>query len=336
MLMVIFGAGASHDSWSSARPNESPLDQHALRPPLAKQLFLSIPNFRDLSQRYPPCQVLLPYLESTENIEEVLERLREESESEPVRQRQLLAVQYYIRDVIRRCEGAWNGRTHGVSNYRTLLDQVRKHSEVCFVTFNYDTLMETALEGIGIKIPDIATYVSMPKYKLFKLHGSTDWERWVPAWKTTLNVNDPRPKEQDLLYSSPIFDDSSFVSKIGEPESNVLKTTRYYPFPALAIPTTSKTSFVCPNEHVQVLKEYLPRVTRIMIVGWRATEQNFLELLTASLPNPVRVMACCGDPKWSTETLDRLRVAGVEGTFLAALGGFTGFVRNHEAEWLLS
>jgi SIR2-like domain len=336
MLMVIFGAGASYDSWSSYPPNVSPLDDGNLRLPLANQLFLSIPSFRVISQKYPPCQPLLPYLESHSNIEQELEKFREQSGSDPVCARQLLALQYYIRDVIRECESRWSARTHGVSNYKTLLDQIRKHPDLCFVTFNYDTLLETALAGLGVQIPNIAGYVSEPKCALFKLHGSTNWERRVPANKTTLYAASSEPQEKDLLDSSPVFDDSSFVRKIGDPHSGESMTQRYYSYPALAIPTAAKSTFVCPPEHVRVLTECIPKVTRILIVGWRAAEQHFLQMLATGLSKPVRVMAVCEKPDASTETLDRLKpIAPPGSTLLAARGGFTDFVKERESEWLL-
>ena len=335
MLMVIFGAGASYDSWSSYPPDTSPLGEGALRLPLANQLFLAIPSFRVISRNYSPCQPLLPYLESRENIEEVLEKFREQSENDPECRQQLLALQYYIRDVIRTCESHWGTRTHGVSNYRTLLDQIRKYPQVCFVTFNYDTLLESALGESGVQIPNLAAYVSIPTFKLFKLHGSTNWERLVLASKTTLG-GVAEPTGRDLLYSSPVIDGTSFVRKIGDPEPEALSMRRYYPYPALAIPTTSKSTFVCPPEHVRILAECIPKVTRILIVGWRAAEQHFLEMLAAGLTKPVRVMAACEKLDASAETLDRLKPTAPTGsTFLAARGGFTDFVKDRESEWLL-
>lgn len=63
MLMVIFGAGASYDSWFAFPPQARPLSASALRPPLANQLFLAIPLFLKLSKRYSQCQPLLPYFD---------------------------------------------------------------------------------------------------------------------------------------------------------------------------------------------------------------------------------------------------------------------------------
>ena len=76
MLMVIFGAGASYDSCSSFPPDQYPRSSLDFRPPLAKELFLPLRDFRGLSAVHDRFQPLLPYLEAQENIEEILEGFR--------------------------------------------------------------------------------------------------------------------------------------------------------------------------------------------------------------------------------------------------------------------
>src|SRR5260370_28389607 len=100
MLLVIFGAGASYDSWSSFPPDRMPRASEILRPPLAKELFLPFEPFRKTSRAYARCQPLIPYLESRDNVEEILEQFRIEAEHDVERQRQLLALQFYIRGII--------------------------------------------------------------------------------------------------------------------------------------------------------------------------------------------------------------------------------------------
>lgn len=163
MLMVVFGAGASYDSWPSGTPDKLPRDKQVYRPPLAKELFLPYPEFRKISAKYPLCQTIIPYLESQENIEAILERFRDEAGHDDQRRHQLVATQFYIRDLIAACQGNWHQTTLGVTNYRTLVDQSRAFLHVCFVTFNYDTLLEDALSGIGYSSPpSIRTYQRLP------------------------------------------------------------------------------------------------------------------------------------------------------------------------------
>jgi hypothetical protein len=84
-----------------------------------------------------------------------------------------MAVRYYFRDLIRESENGWRGQSFGVSNYTTLLDDIRLHTECCLVTFNYDTMVERALEDLGVLPGSMESYVDST-FPLIKLHGSTN------------------------------------------------------------------------------------------------------------------------------------------------------------------
>lgn len=121
MLMVIFGAGASYDSYSSIPPPpEVPLESPLHRLPLAKQLFLR--DFQAHLDQYPQAKDLVTYLEPHGQpnvaVEEILERLKLEAEHDHVRASQILAVRYYLRRLIQDSQLEWTRQvTHGVTNY---------------------------------------------------------------------------------------------------------------------------------------------------------------------------------------------------------------------------
>lgn len=190
MLMVIFGAGASFDSVPSNPPKEdslrSPsvwtLNKHSNRPPLANQLFEERSMFAETLERYPSCLAIVPHLRHLGDrlLEEVLEQFQMEAVSYAPGHQQLAAVRYYLHEMLWACGEAWLREAHGVTNYRTLLDEInrfRKPDEiVSLVTFNYDTLLEPRLEDLGFKMNQISDYIDQhPHYKLFKLHGSVNW-----------------------------------------------------------------------------------------------------------------------------------------------------------------
>lgn len=54
-------------------------------------------------------------------------------------------------------------------------------------------------------------------------------------------------------------------------------------FPAIAIPVEHKNQFACPQSLVEQLVKALPNVSKVLIIGWRATEQHFLNLLANRL-----------------------------------------------------
>jgi hypothetical protein len=106
--------------------------------------------------------------------------------------------------------------------------------------------------------------------------------------------------------------------------------------PELAIPTVSKQKFVCPKDHIRALREFIPQVTKIVIVGWRAAEQNFLEMLAAGLQDDVSVLAACGNADAAEETLGRVSAARIKGEFKPAPGGFSEFVMKRRIEPFLA
>src|SRR5207244_6413216 len=60
-------------------------------------------------------------------------------------------------------------------------------------------------------------------------------------------------------------------------------------FPAIAIPVETKRSFECPAEMLEGLVELLPFVSKLLIIGWRATEAHFLSLLKTNLRRGVQL-----------------------------------------------
>ena len=106
-------------------------------------------------------------------------------------------------------------------------------------------------------------------------------------------------------------------------------------FPAIAIPLETKRSFECPEGHLQVLSGLIPRVTKLLTVGWRAREAHFLELLAEKLEGHVRVLAVAGGKEGADEAIENLGRAGIKGEFTPADGGFSEFVVNRAADEFL-
>ncbi len=105
---------------------------------------------------------------------------------------------------------------------------------------------------------------------------------------------------------------------------------RLYETPALALPVVSKSEFVCPQPHLERLKQMIPNVERILVIGWRGAEKHFLSLLKDGLTKPVRILSVCGNSNDAADTNRRIREAGIQGTFFEATGGFSDLVANDE------
>jgi hypothetical protein len=82
-------------------------------------------------------------------------------------------------------------------------------------------------------------------------------------------------------------------------------------FPAIAIPVETKKAFECPQEHLDELYKCLGRVTRIVTIGWRATEPHFLSCLDTHLQSNVRdLMIVSGSQEYAEATKTQI-IAGV-------------------------
>ena len=338
--MVIFGAGASYDSVPSRRPSRYIRGNLISRPPLATELFLADDFFAESLRRFPQCKPIVPYLQCLpggETIEHTLEVLQAEGETDPERKRQIAAIRFYLHFVIWECERRWSDVAHGTTNYATLLDQLRRHrpptEPVLLVTFNYDRMIEDALSSLGITINEVPDYIGNDGFKLFKLHGSTHWGREVDTpidniqnknvWQVGGELID---KAADLIVS-----DRYHIVR-DHPISKINDTPL---FPAIAIPVETKRVFECPAEHLECLCSHISKVTKILVVGWRARERHFLDLLRQHTTQiPIQVVA--GKKEHAEEVIDRIRDGGINISGEAADAGFTEYVISRAAERFFS
>src|SRR3989441_6682580 len=343
--MVIFGAGASYDSFSEYPPESgAAMDQ---RPPLANQLFEL--RFATTLDQFPQCGPIVPYLRpgggnAAPNVEQVLEKYQKQATVDPERNIQLAAIRYYLQTMLRNCQSQWKQITHGVTNYGTLLDHVRHrrkpHQKVWLVTFNYDTLLEEALPVVRVKTNEIKDYIATD-YQVIKLHGSINWGHEVknPILNVeTLNELQIATELIDMA-STLVLEESYHI--IQKPPSGIRrlgsqpKLESRPLFPALPIPVENKSEYECPQEHYQLMEKYLPSITDMLLIGWRASEKRFLTSLADSIQKDTRIMVISsGEPK-AIEAINRMKQANVPGDFIPAKGGFSNSILSGEIESFL-
>jgi hypothetical protein len=337
MLMVIFGAGASYDSMPSrpAAGRRHPLEDQT-RPPLASELFENRGIFAAALGEFPECRAIVPWLRKPRGtLESELQRLQDEEQNYPARHSQLAAVRYYLQLMLWRCEQGWKNLAMGITNYASLLDMVEQwrqsHDEsACFVTFNYDTLLEDALQVVGMGINTISDYITAdPRYFVIKLHGSVTWFREVVS-PTDFRMQEGEHgiRQQLIRRAAQLAVGNRYVQ--GNPGTIAILEGKIV-FPAIAIPVERKSQFECPADHLEALRSRLPKVRKVLIVGWRAMEEHFLSLLNEHLQAPLEVMVVEGSNKGASEVEGRLkRVLGsrVTGKIQSVSGGFTEFVES--------
>ncbi|HZW96121.1 MAG TPA: hypothetical protein VFF64_24465 [Candidatus Eremiobacteraceae bacterium] len=187
MLLIIFGAGASYDSVLHLPPDPratrigKSVGHEHYRPPLANQLFDDRELFVETMGTCPACNPLVNLLRGDVQVEKRLAEFEEQAKTFPTRYKQLAAIRYYLHRMLWRCQLSWANEHRGITNYLTFLDAIDRWryengEQVCFVTFNYDTMLEEAMIQLsGWRFTNLNVYTSQPDYKLIKLHGSIDW-----------------------------------------------------------------------------------------------------------------------------------------------------------------
>ena len=334
MLLVILGAGSSYDSVPSYPPSESA--DLPDRPPLADSLFENRPIFREAMRVFPAIQPIVPLLQRRHgrSLEQQLQLLASEAADHPARPQQLMAVRYYIQYILRRTEDPWLREVAGhVTNFKSMLDEidrcVPKGHSVPIVSFNYDRLVEEALRSRGVSIATLDEYVADGRFKLFKVHGSIDWVR-----RTGIKVTEVANPANQWGAMAAVTERAASLTLAKE-----ISIATEYPSgmlddelvaPALAIPLEDKTEFECPEAHLSLLSDLLREASSILVIGWRATENHFLRLLTSSGPPNRSVFIACGTLEEGRSTSERLKLAGLEANYEVFAGGFTDLVTKRE------
>jgi hypothetical protein len=91
-----------------------------------------------------------------------------------------------------------------VTNYTALIQAIERwrqdrSEKMCLITFNYDTLLDRACRSVlpGFPLDSVESYVSDPRYKLIKLHGSVDWYRRVQSPDFPAGERNPYTVQRD-------------------------------------------------------------------------------------------------------------------------------------------
>ena len=327
MLMVIFGAGASYDAIPSHPAGVIPDREERL--PLAKDLFAD--RFMQWTDDFPECKFIIPRLQRVPNVESELERLQTEAEAYPPGLRQLAALRFYLQCMIYNTEKSWTKTGREITNYKTLLDDIKRargaSETTILVTFNYDLMIEHALRSIDVQINDISDYVKDSTFKLIKLHGSVDWCRQVLEPAINTRGVDQLGAAQRVVENAVHLKLGPYHRIVGSPPHGFIDYQVggtpgvSAAYPALAIPVETKKDFECPGEHLAALLNFIPKVTKILVIGWRGAEVPFRHLLLKHLRTRPRIMVV--DPEASVIVT---KLAHIEADFYPIESGFTDFI----------
>lgn len=334
--MVIFGAGASHDV--------DPTMSIASLPALSDALFSS-ERYSSYQRHWPDFRGILKELRIASQgqaagapaLEDVLQRYQTEADEEgdEDRQIQLASVRFYLRELARQWSGSGIGSLE--NNYVSLLDKIhhrrmmRDDKPVVLVSFNYDTLLETAIQVILHTVSpsgdsrslDVDEYV-LPgsPYVILKPHGSWQWGREVVDHSA---IKSAPIGPTDLIRSVARLKFGSRFAIVDHHLEVVRASDGLVLFPSIALPVRSK-AFAWPDVHGRTFDDFLPKVTHLITVGWRAQEDHFLSLWAAH-PGDLRgIQVVTKTEAGAAQVAERLKSAGIQSSATETFhGGFTAY-----------
>jgi hypothetical protein len=304
--------------------------------------------FIEALDRFPQCKPVVPRLSDPavisgqQSIETLLQEIEEQARTYARGPQELAAIRCYLQHAISQCEIRWREITRGTTNYLSLLREIeRTHvgsEPVCLVTFNYDTLLEDALGQLGFSITSIDDYTKKhPFYRVFKLHGSVNWAQEVEV-KLPANVNQGHTATL-LRHMIEHAGELQISNRFALCSPSTIGVANGRPaFPAIAIPVEKKDVFLCPRDMVEELAALLPRVTKMLVIGWRATEAHFLDLLKQHLRRGVYLCIVAGNLKEAEDVKVRIHRALPNNPPSSSPEptGFTEFMRTRRAEQILA
>lgn len=301
--MYVFGAGAStHCQFGDGAKL---LKDSPLRPPLGPELFSA--RFNSLVMKYPGLKMILPKFEARGNdIEAILEddwsdlmkRLDKELAAQHIQ------LQFFLRELFQVISGEVDTKffRHSLHTLfvQKLLKQWKPDNRPAIVSFNYDTILEHALEKqMRVQFNDINRYVDQgenTQFIFFKPHGSWNWG-WefekekiknvyndVPGWLYKNSVT-PAQVYYGLLGDGMLtthgwgVEAGHHANHIGKLTPNrdkikVMASGSHY-FPALLLPYRDKDEFVMPYNQQMQMEHTMPWIEELVLIGWKGNENLF-------------------------------------------------------------
>ena len=264
--VVILGAGASHDYIREDLILDPSLRK--FQPPLTDKLFRTALLVKAV-KNYPELEDLISTTEAAiqhgRGLEEYLSEIKTKNKE---RQSQIVALQFYLHDLFQSITEKYRQPSN---NYNSLIREIKDagNGEACIATFNYDSLIERALFFAEPIFPkkdrNINDYIRGP-IKLIKLHGSCDWVHILKdEWG---DIKEDYGSSYKFLVKNPDYLRDQFKTKdkdilvkedfVDTYENMHFGSRKIHYHPAIMVPLAEKEdSFVCPNQHIDVLKNAL-------------------------------------------------------------------------------
>lgn len=308
--MFVFGAGASANCLFGEGKKQ--LKQSSLRPPLGNELFAS--RFDSIVMKYPGLKNSLPKFESNGNdIEAILEddwdALISGRNIELAAQH--MQLQFFLQELFeiisKTCAEQYFRHSLPSLFVQKLFSRNQENSKPIIVSFNYDTILESAIEQhLKVTFTKLDQYIqpnTSKHFLFFKPHGSWNWG-WafdqsaakessndIAGWLYKNNIS-PAEVYYDFLGPDMLISDGwghearNHEHGIGKIAPNKNKITiaekkgKY--FPSLLLPYRDKDEFVMPYSHQICMEGVISHIEELVLIGWKGNEKLFNTKLQAS------------------------------------------------------
>jgi hypothetical protein len=184
---------------------------------------------------------------------------------------------------------------------------------VLFVTLNYDVLLDQRLTLQAGAITSMDDYVREDRnWALIKLHGSVNWARAVNAPGLESVTVDSRMaiafaelgEELDQLIDQEIH--LRQIADMAGFRYDAKIPVLFYP--VLSAPLGSEDELVCPEDHVDFLRQRLESLDglNLLVIGYSGLDQEVLRLLADSNNSVRSLLVINHDPEAGRETSSRI------------------------------
>lgn len=289
-ILIVIGAGASMDCWPGAVINEQdrlPLANKLFTPLNKQNLFLNKYDLMGLASK-----LRRQAREEADkfDIEKELAAIadRAEKDNDPNTKQSLFKTRFYLNSLINELTKITLNNTSSHTTYVDLIYQLKEWIDddprtrfVDIVTFNYDNLIEKAMENVysydwGIKNQTpMSAYYGGTNLRIYKPHGSINWYRTAKGADTDFHYHTAKEAFRwfNQIY---IGDQFGFV----DPDVfNDLNVNKSY-IPAIAVPLRNKTDFQeCPEEMFQAMIKAINASDKLITFGWKGSDNHFVDLL---------------------------------------------------------
>jgi hypothetical protein len=305
--MFVFGAGASANC--CFKDHKVKYEQDQWRAPLGFEIFNE--RYEEICSQFEGVKLAIPEFELKNNtIEECLEAdwSRYSKTFFPELTYRHINIQFYLQQLFQKITKHTMGNFYRMNLYqlfaKQLQDKTAKQSSYrpVVINFNYDTILDQFLDKTFRYVTNhIDDYIDWESRSVvhFKPHGSCNWGWKFPKEQITKLGNDIPAK----LYEQKVTPAALYYQILGEYRSMVNDYSYTYEkghnpvgkhsldklqiqvvndepaYPALLLPFKEKDEFVMPYHHKSALKFVLSDIERLFVIGWKGSEQLFLDEL---------------------------------------------------------